>query len=350
MALGIKHLVDALNNELKSSSLKMYDIAGRVGNLLSSRVPEINAELFYIYDNKTGIDYNHDIFHADIMELLGLKWGSSISQISGNRAYLLSHHVFMLKHALMNYTIDFASKKGYNMMNVPVFMNHNSMQKVCQLSDFEDTLFEVTEKKQDDSSKFYLTATSEQFLVAYHSDKKLNKNELPLKYCAHNECFRKETGRHGKDTSGIFRIHQFDKFEQFVVCNPDDSDMELQKLLDIIKEFYESLGLSFKIIAMEAQDLNLSTSIKYDLEAYFPYSKSYKELVSCSNCTDYQSMKVDCKVGNNYVHMLNCTLCAIQRTLCCICETYWDNCSRTLKIPEVLKPFMNTDENYLKPI
>lgn len=351
MALSIKRLTDVLSEELKGNNCKMYEMAGYIGNLLSPHVPDTDAETFYVYDNKTGIDYNHDICHSDIMELLGLKWGPAVSQIAGNRAYVLTQHIFMLKHALMNYTIDFASKKGYSMMNVPVFMNHDSMQKVCQLSDFEETLYEISDKsKKDDTSKFYLTATSEQFLVAYHSNKKLNKNDLPLKYCAHNECFRKETGRHGKDTSGIFRIHQFDKFEQFIVCDPNESHTELHKLLEIIKEFYESLGLSFKIIAMDARDLNQSTSIKYDLEAYFPYSKSYKELVSCSNCTDYQAIKVDCKAGNNYVHMLNCTLCAVQRTLCCICETYWDNNNRTLTIPEVLKPFMNTKENYLPPI
>jgi seryl-tRNA synthetase len=280
------------------------------------------------------------------MTQIGLEWGKDIADIAGNRAYVLSNEVFMLKHALMNYVIDFAVKKGYTMMNVPVFMNYNSMRKVCQLSDFEETLYEVsdkskTEKDTDNYSKFYLTATSEQFLVAYHNNKKLKKNELPKRYCAHNECFRKETGSHGRDTSGIFRIHQFDKFEQFIVCNPDESATELHKLLEIIKEFYTSLGISFKIIAMNAPDINMSTSIKYDLEAYFPYSKNYKELVSCSNCTDYQAIKVNCKVENEYVHMLNCTLCAIQRTLCCICETYWDNDTKKLNIPEVLKSYMH---------
>lgn len=345
-ATAVKMLRDDLSGVLKVHTNKMYELAGGIGNAIDEKVPDGEPTVVATSEPEDpyDINYDHDIVHADIMTKLGLEWGKDVSNISGNRAYILSGTVFKLKQALMAYVMDFAQDLDYRMMNVPVFMNGTAMSKVCQLSDFDETLYEVSDRsrgdREDDTTKKYLTATSEQFMVAYHENRRYGKSELPKRYCAYNECFRKETGRHGKDTSGIFRIHQFDKFEQFVVCDPNDSATELKRLLEIIQRFYDSLGLKYQVIMMDAQDINQSTSIKYDLEAWFPYSKDYKELVSCSNCTNYQAVKVNCKQGDEFVHMLNSTLCAVQRTLCCICETYWNNETNTLYIPDVLQPYM----------
>ena len=343
----IKSLRERLVKTLDAEFSALYKLAGSIGNILHDDVPDGTPLDIYTYSNKTDINYDHDITHINIMNILGLECDEKITRISGNRAYILSGMLFQLKQALINYTLKFAMAKGYKVMNVPVFMKYESMKDVCQLSDFDETLYEVIDKSrgdkdQEEGNKTFLTATSEQFMVAYHKDELMNNKDLPKRYCSFNECFRKETGRHGKDTGGIFRIHQFDKFEQFVVCNPEDSQKEFERLVKFIKEFYTSLGLSYKLIAMDSSDINQSTSIKYDLEAYFPYSKTYRELVSCSNCTDYQAIKVNCKINgkDTFAHMLNCTLCAIQRTLCCICETHWNHEEQSLKLPEVLLPFM----------
>ena len=282
---------------------------------------------------------------------MGLECGTNITQISGNRAYVLGGQLFELKQALTMFAMRFMKYKKFQLKTAPVFMHYENMRDVCQLGDFDETLYELSDKsrgnkKTSQAKKKYLTATSEQFMVAYHKNTVFKEKELPKHYCAFNECFRKESGSLGKDTNGIFRVHQFDKFEQFVVCKPEDSQRELEGLLDNIKEFYDLLGIQYRVVLMDAADINGSTAIKYDLEAYFPHSKQYRELVSCSNCTSYQARKVNCKYRKEegdereFVHMLNSTLCAIQRTLCCLVEYYWNDETQSFKVPEVLQEFM----------
>lgn len=344
MADNTKVSIDYLNN-------KMNDISENIGNILDDSVEEKDTVVATMEDTTLEKDEEiKEIIHVDIMEKMGLLTGPDIAKHSGNRSYVLSGDLFRLKHALVSYCMDFIKDLDCKIMQVPVFINEKSIKKVCQLSDFEETLYEVKSNSRSgkETEGMYLTATSEQFMVAHHENKCFKKSELPQRYCAFNECFRKEVGAHGRDTKGIFRIHQFEKFEQFVVCDPEHSDVEFKNLMDNIVKFYSSLGLGFQIIKMGAKDLNKSTSKKYDLEAWFPRSKTYRELVSCSNCTDYQAIKVNCKIGDGkdkkYVHMLNCTLCAIQRTLCCLVETHYDEKRDAILIPSILRKYMAYEE------
>ena len=176
--------------------------------------------------------------------------------------------------------------------------------------------------------------------------KQLNKQlKDPIKYAGYSTCFRKEAGSHGRDTGGIFRVHQFEKIEQFMVCNPREGESWklLEEMINTSEEFYKNLGLPYRVVQIVAGALNLAAAKKYDLEAYFPASETFRELVSVSNCTDYQARAIETRYGQStkgtakknkeYVHMLNGTLCAITRTMCCICENYQNE--EGIIVPEV---------------
>lgn len=194
----------------------------------------------------------------------------------------------------------------------------------------------------------YLIATAEQPISCLYRNEWLEASELPQQLAGISPCFRKEAGAHGKDTWGIFRVHQFEKVEQFVLCAPEDSWEAHEKMIKTSEEFMQSLGLPYRVINIVSGALNDAAAKKYDLEAWFPGYEDFRELVSCSNCLDYQSRNVNIRLRDNnnskekkYVHMLNGTLCATERTLCCILENYQTETG--LKVPEVLQPYVGTD-------
>lgn len=187
-------------------------------------------------------------------------------------------------------------------------------------------------------------------MAAYHAKDWIEEKDLPLKYAGVSSCFRKEAGSHGRDSWGIFRVHQFEKVEQFVVCSPEDSDRLHSEMIDCSEEFMKSLKLPYQTIKIVTGALNDAATMKYDLEAWFPGYDNYRELVSCSNCTDYQSRPLEVRLGYNkqdarekqYVHMLNGTLCATERTLCCILENY--QTEEGIIVPEPLRKYMDDIE------
>ena len=208
-------------------------------------------------------------------------------------------------------------------------------------------------QKKGEGDDKYLIATSEQTLCALHRKGWFEKPDLPVKYLGYSTCFRKEAGSHGRDTLGIFRVHQFEKVEQFVICAPDGnaSWAMMEELLGNAEEFYQALGLPYRVINIVSGELNNAAAKKYDLEAWFPASRTHRELVSCSNCTDYQARRLDIRVRtpkapgaetaapNPFVHMLNSTLSATERTLCCILENY--QTPEGVRVPPALVPFMH---------
>lgn len=227
------------------------------------------------------------------------------------------------------------------------------MGDVAELADFDEALYHV----EGDGDGKYLIATSEQPICAYHRNQWFQAAELeqPIKYAGFSTCFRKEAGSHGRDTLGIFRVHQFEKIEQFIVCTPRGSESwrQLDEMIATSQAFYESLGLPYRVVAIVAGALNLAAAKKFDLEAHFPASDTYRELVSCSNCTDFQSRAINCRFGasnkgtarenvKEHPHMLNGTLCAITRTMCCIVENYQTD--EGIVVPDVLRPFMGGKE------
>lgn len=230
----------------------------------------------------------------------------------------------------------------------PFFMKRDVMSKTAQLEQFDEELYKVT---GDDIDK-YLIATSEQPISAFHMGEWFDKpkEQLPIKYAGYSTCFRKEAGAHGKDTWGIFRVHQFEKVEQFVLTDPEKSWEMLEEMIATSKEFMESLGLKYRVVTIVSGALNNAAAKKYDLEAWFPYQGEYKELVSCSNCTDYQSRRLDIRCGpkkanqqeKKYVHCLNSTLCAAERTLCCLIENH--QTEDGISVPKALRPYLGGRE------
>eukprot|EP00755_Sulcionema_specki_P012100 Sspe_Gene.50521::Locus_28124_Transcript_1_1_Confidence_1.000_Length_1472::g.50521::m.50521/K01875/SARS, serS; seryl-tRNA synthetase len=232
-------------------------------------------------------------------------------------------------------------------------MNKEAMGSVAELAQFDEELYHVSGEGDDK----YLIATSEQPIAAYHAGKWFQESELekPVKYAGYSTCFRKEAGSHGRDTLGIFRVHQFEKIEQFIVCSPRDGQswVQLEEMIRTSEEFYQGLGLPYRVVSIVAGALNLAAAKKYDLEAHFPASDKFRELVSVSNCTDFQSRAINARFGQTtkgttkenvkeYVHMLNGTLCAITRTMCCLVENYQTN--EGIIVPEVLRPYMGGKE------
>eukprot|EP01062_Namystynia_karyoxenos_P060306 TRINITY_DN5185_c0_g1_i1.p1 TRINITY_DN5185_c0_g1~~TRINITY_DN5185_c0_g1_i1.p1 ORF type:complete len:542 (+),score=253.10 TRINITY_DN5185_c0_g1_i1:110-1627(+) len=291
--------------------------------------------------------------HVDLMSLLGMDCSERATRISGGRAFYLKGELVQLQLALVNFAMSFLMGREYTPMYVPFFMNKAVMGEVAELADFDEALYHV----EGDGDGKYLIATSEQPICAYHRNQWFQEKELekPIKYAGFSTCFRKEAGAHGRDTLGIFRVHQFEKVEQFVVCSPRDgaSWKCLDEMIGTSQAFYEALGLPYRTVCIVAGALNLAAAKKFDLEALFPASDTYRELVSCSNCTDYQSRAINCRFGQSnkgtarenvkeHPHMLNGTLCAVTRTMCCIVENY--QTEEGIVVPAVLRPFMGGKE------
>ncbi|CCG81968.1 Seryl-tRNA synthetase,cytoplasmic [Taphrina deformans PYCC 5710] len=264
-------------------------------------------------------------------------------KVVGHRGYFLRQYGVFFNQALINYGLNFLSERGYIPLQTPQLMNKDVMAKTAQLEQFDEELYKVI----DGQDEKYLIATSEQPISAYHSDEWFdNPADLPIKYAGFSSCYRREAGSHGKDAWGIFRVHTFEKIEQFVLTAPEDSWDMFDKMIGASEEFYQSLKLPYRIVAIVSGALNNAAAKKYDLEAWFPFQGEYKELVSCSNCTDYQSRRLEIRYGikkmgereKKYVHCLNSTLCATERALCCILENY--QTPDGVIVPEVLRPYM----------
>jgi seryl-tRNA synthetase len=324
--------------EIKKQSLMV------IGNLIhnSSIISknENDCKSFFCKHIKNNGKGPFSLNHVDLLDKIdGVEYQKGI-YISGNRGYFLKKFGLALNIALIQYGLDFLQNKGFIPIQTPYFMKKEIMAKCAQLGDFNEQLYCIKEEK----TKF-LIATSEQPISALHSNEKIYKKNLPLKYAGFSTCFRKESGSHGKDTSGIFRVHQFEKIEQFVIGDSSDIGNWLlfEDLLNNAKNFYYSLKIPFQLINIVSGALNNAASKKVDILGWFPKSQTYRELVSCSNCTDFQSRRLNISLesnveANNFVYMLNSTLCATTRVICCILENYQNDSG--VIIPDVLKNYM----------
>ncbi|KAL3901161.1 MAG: hypothetical protein SGCHY_000822 [Lobulomycetales sp.] len=275
-------------------------------------------------------------------------------KVAGHRGYFLTGPGVDLNLAIIRYALDFLEKRDFSKLWTPFFMKKDMMAKTAQLEDFDEALYNITgdrdaDGKENADTMKYLIATSEQPISAYHAGEWFSEpeKELPKKYAGQSTCFRKEAGCHGKETWGIFRVHQFEKVEQFCLTEPSKSWEMLEEMIQNSRDFYQSLKLPYRVVSIVSGALNNAAAKKYDLEAWFPYQAEYKELVSASNCTDYQTRSLEIRYGakkmkdpiKHYVHALNSTLAATSRTICCILENY--QTEEGVTIPEVLVPYMN---------
>lgn len=314
----------------------------KVGNIIDEDVPISDTEDDNTIVRKVGELPSFDfepLNHVDLIEKIDGADIETAASVSGARFYYLKRDILHLNLALIQFALNELEGKGYIPLQTPFFVKSEVAAETSELGEFEETLYKV------ENEDLYLIATAEQTLAALHRDEIIAPEELPIRYCALSTCFRKEAGSHGKDTLGIFRVHQFEKIEQFIYSTPEDSKAEHDLLLANTEEIYKKLGLPYQIVGIVSSALNDNAAIKYDLEAWFPGSKTYRELVSCTNCKDYQARKTKTRFGKagsgdaQTLHTLNSTAIATERTMCCILENY-QQADGSVKVPDVLVPYM----------
>ena len=289
----------AKEDEANQKLVKLNQKAKSVGNYVHKDVPVSGTEddnavvkTWAPEGRKAEFKENAIPHHGVLTRLNGYDPERGV-KIVGHRGYCLTGYGLFLNLALVNYGLEFLFNKGYTPNQPPFFMLRDQMAKTAQLSDFDEELYKVTESKDKPETDKYLIATSEQPISAMHESEWLNDKDLPIKYAGYSTNFRKEAGSHGKDAWGIFRVHQFEKIEQFIFCKPEDSWTHFDQMIDTSEEFYKSLKLPHRVVGIVSGALNNAAAKKYDLEAWFPYQGEYKELVSCSNCTDYQTRELE---------------------------------------------------------
>ncbi|XP_068150494.1 serine--tRNA ligase, cytoplasmic [Drosophila tropicalis] len=325
-----------------------------VGNHLHESVPVSNDE----DENKVERTYGDcekrgKYSHVDLIVMIDGMNSEKGAVVSGGRGYFLTGPAVFLEQALIQHSLHLLYAKDYVPLYTPFFMRKEVMQEVAQLSQFDEELYKVVGKGSEKAEEAgtdekYLIATSEQPIAAYHRDEWLPEASLPIKYAGLSTCFRQEVGSHGRDTRGIFRVHQFEKVEQFVLTSPHDNKSweMMDEMIGNAEQFCQSLGIPYRVVNIVSGALNHAASKKLDLEAWFGGSAAYRELVSCSNCLDYQARRLLVRYGQtkkmnasvDYVHMLNATLCAATRVICAILETHQTETG--IKVPEPLKKYM----------
>ena len=284
--------------------------------------------------------------HNDLIEMNGWVDQSRGAKVAGSRFYFLQGDLARLEMALQQYGADFLMSRGYTLVQPPLMMNREAYEGVTDLADFETVMYGI------EPDKYYLIATSEHPLTAMRMDEIIEPSELPIKLVGVSACFRREVGAHGRSARGIWRVHQFTKVEQIVICDPDNSWDHHEELLGNAVDMWDSLGLHYRVVNICTGDMGTVAARKYDLEAWLPGAGGYKEVVSCSNCTDYQAnrlrMRYRTTEGNEAVHTLNSTAIATSRALVAIMEQNQMEDGR-VSVPDVLRSYMGGQE-VLEPL
>ena len=278
--------------------------------------------------------------HADMLEnVLGLGDTLKAGEVAGSRFYYLFDDLVWLDFALLTYAMDYLTAKGYRLVLPPYMLKGKFMQAVEEFEAFKDALYKV------EGEDLYLIATAEHPLAALHAGESIPKEELPLLYVGVSPCFRREAGAANRDLKGVFRVHQFHKVEQFAYTLPEDSWKYFDELIGNAEELFRGLGIPFRVVNIASGELNLRAAMKYDLEAWYPAQGRFRELVSCSNVTDWQAywlkVRYRAKSGETegYVHMLNSTAIASTRTITAILENFQDE-EGCVEVPKVLRKYL----------
>jgi len=283
--------------------------------------------------------------HQDLAIPLDLIDIERAAKVAGSRFYYLKGALVELNWALIRYGLDFLKARGFKLFQPPYMLRREALEGAISFTDFEDMIYKI------EGEDLYLIGTAEHPLLAYHMNEILDAKELPLAYAGISPCFRKEAGTHGKDTKGIFRVHQFEKVEQFVFCRPEESWEWHEKLLKNAEEFFQSLEIPYRVVNICSGDIGSIAAKKYDIEAWLPGQGKYREVVSCSNCTDYQARRANIRFrdGNEikFVHTLNSTLVATERTIIAIIENYQQE-DGSIVIPKVLRKYLDNAERITK--
>ena len=337
----ISKKLDELENLRKTVDENYHNLSFSIPNLIHDSVPKGADESFnqeirtwgeipkFDFEVKDHIDLGLEL---DIVDL------ERASKTAGARFYYLKDGLVKLGQSLTAFALDFVANKNYNLIQPPYMINRQSMEGAVIADDFEDVIYKV----QDED--LFLIGTSEHAIASMYYDEILEGSKIPLRYASISPCFRKEAGAHGKDQKGIFRVHQFEKIEQFIFCRPEESWEEHEKMIKNTEEFYQQLEMPYRLMLLSSGDMGKVSAKTYDVEAWMAGQNAYREIVSCSNCIDYQSrrLKIRFREKSNedtkYIHTLNSTLIAIERTMVAILENNQTKDGH-IEIPKVLQKY-----------
>jgi len=332
----------SLENKKDIVEKRYSDMVYSIPNLLQDSVPIGESEndniVIRTYNDFMKSKIKND--HVNLANSLGLIDLERAAKISGARFYFLKNELVLMNQALTNYALDFLVEKGYQLIQPPYMLKKDAIRGSVIMDDFEDVIYKI------ENEDLYMIGTSEHAMASMHMDEILDSRDLPLRYGSISPCFRKEAGAHGKDMKGIFRVHQFEKVEQFVVTDSSNSSTEHERMLSVTERFYQNLELPFRTVLLSSADTGKVSSKTYDIEAWMPGQEKYRELASCSNCIDFQARRLKIrhrgKVNEEtqLVHTLNSTLVATERTMVAILENYQTN-NHSVIVPTVLRKYMN---------
>ncbi len=347
-AKSIPEAIKAVEVELEEKQLLVRNGLMRLPNLLHESVPYGKDDHDNVVTKVWGTPPKFSfspISHAELSQNLGIVDFDRAAKVSGTGFYYLRNEFALLDYSVMRYAIDHLLSKGYTLIEPPYMIRKSFYEGVTDLSDFENVMYKI-EDSENVKDPLYLIATSEHAMGAMLKDEILNDDQLPVKMCGVSPCFRREIGSHGKYTRGIFRVHQFNKIEQFIFCLPEQSWALHEELQRNSEELYEGLGLHFRVVNVCTGDIGSIAAKKYDTEAWMADGE-FREVGSNSNCTDYQARRLNARyrhkegqVPIGFLHTLNNTALATSRAMIMIIEQNQQE-DGTIKVPSVLQKYMN---------
>ena len=277
--------------------------------------------------------------HIDITQKLNLVDLQRAAKTAGARFYYLRGDLVKLNQSLIQFALDFLDDKGFTLFQPPYMINKKSMEGAIIAEDFKDVIYKI------DDEDLYLIGTAEHAMASMYADEILDGASFPMRCAAISPCFRKEAGAHGKDQKGIFRVHQFEKVEQFVFSRPEDSWKEHEKMIAITEEFFQKLEIPYRVMLLSSGDMGKISAKTYDLETWMPGQNAYRETASCSNCLEYQARRLKIRFRDRtnedtkYVNTLNSTLVATERTMVAIIENFQTKDGH-IEIPKQLQKYV----------
>ena len=336
-----------LARKVKEESARVDDLAAEleqrlleVPNLVSADAADGFTDVDNLEVRRVGEPAGKGADHAAIGEALGIIDTVRGAKVSGSRFGYLKGQGAMLEFSLIRWAMDHLVEAGFTPMVPPVLVREHALEGTGFFPEAREQVYEIPK------DELFLVGTSEVPMAAYHGDEILEAEELPIRYAGFSTCFRREAGTYGKDTGGIFRVHQFDKVEMFVFADPEESAAEHERLLEVEEQLVRELEIPYRVVNVAAGDLGASAVKKYDIEAWFPGEQNYREITSCSNTTDYQARRLKIRVrrddGNHVLHTLNGTACAVGRTILAILENHQQP-DGSVSVPEALRRYTGFD-------
>jgi len=348
----VKENIKSLEPEIEELENQINTLASTVPNPTLDSVPdgkdEEDNKVIKTYGEKPEFNFEpkDHIELGKTLDIIDIERGV---RTSGTRFYYLKGDAALLEFALVQHVIQKLTSKGFTPVITPVLVKEEAMYATGFFPADKNEVYSVNPTTPDnpEGDDLFLVGTSEVPLTMLHYTEILENKKLPIRYAGFSTCFRREAGSYGKDTAGIIRVHQFNKIEMYSFCHPDKSEEEHKLILETEEEIMQDLGFHYQVINICGGDLGTPAAKKYDIEVWIPTQGKFRELTSCSNCTNFQARRSKIRFKNDktkdYVHTLNGTACAVGRTLVAIIENN-QNEDGSITIPEVLRPFMGGRE------